>query len=165
MSKLLALLVLLALASAQFVTEAPLASKHAVFVSIALPGHLTPLLGMAEVLLHRGWRCTIVSTDEAASFVRETTATWPDLSADMQQKLQFISLGDMQEVERQSSGNQSTVLLRTEDVFLHASSLPDFQEGGFVIFDWLTDVCHIFLERVCVISLLMKFVADMATNV
>jgi hypothetical protein len=124
---------------ASLVRAAVPVSRHAVFVSIALPGHLTPLLGQAEALLLRGWHVSIVSSDDASGFVEDTLATWP-LSVDDRNRVTFRSLGNLDEWERNATGSTTVRLRRTEDVFLEASSHEDFQAGSFLILDWLFEV-------------------------
>lgn len=55
---------------------AALAQFHAAFVSIALPGHLTPLLAQANALLELNWTVSIISTDEVAAFVTNSFSSY-----------------------------------------------------------------------------------------
>lgn len=78
--KLLACLVLLTIAAVN--GTANNSSKHAVFMSIALPGHLNPLISQAIALHERNWMVSIVSTHDAKhhiSVAAPSFVNWIDL--------------------------------------------------------------------------------------
>ena len=96
-------------------------ARHAVFVSISLPGHLTPLLGEAEALWRRGWHVTVVTDDDGAEFVSAQLAAWPlpsaylaaaaaQLDVGAAARRTFRSLGNLQDAANKRNINADAKL-------------------------------------------------------
>jgi polyene glycosyltransferase len=95
-------------------TSRAASAKHAVFAAIPAWGHVRPLVTQAEELARRGWRSTLVSTDEMRGRVEGKHAA-----------LDFFGAGP-------TPGGAD----HAAEVFARASAEPDFIRSTTLMSEW-----------------------------
>eukprot|EP00455_Lapot_gusevi_P048755 TRINITY_DN679_c0_g1_i1.p1 TRINITY_DN679_c0_g1~~TRINITY_DN679_c0_g1_i1.p1 ORF type:complete len:601 (+),score=138.68 TRINITY_DN679_c0_g1_i1:104-1906(+) len=108
-------------------TLATASPKHALFVSIPLPGHILPLLGQGEELLARGWNISFASCDSGADFIRRHLDVW-QLSPEEATRVQIWTVGAC----------ETTPTI--EQVLDFASTAVSFEAGTTALFEWLVQL-------------------------
>lgn len=101
-------------------------SKHIVFVSIPLPGHLGPLLAQGQQLANRGWHVLIATPTRAQHFVNGRIAALMGSNPSASGSMSYLSAGECKVADE---ANQ---------LFLSVSLSPDFADGSQAIFNWAT---------------------------
>ena len=114
-------------------------SMHAVFISIPLAGHLTPLICQAEALVLRGWKATIVTSDEARGFVLGYIDSL-GLQESLRNNLRTEFIGNLTDIEIRNNGADRIVIPSTEDEFTRISGIDAFIDGATEIIKWTFQV-------------------------
>jgi len=101
-------------------------SKHIVYISIPLPGHLGPLIAQGQQLAQRGWHVSIATPNKGQNFVNGRIAAWMGTNPSITGSLSYLSAGDCKVADEATQ------------LFLSAAVSPDWAKGSQDIFRWAT---------------------------